>query len=398
MVSRNPFYLMAGLYLLVDALALGALGLVSAAVLPALPGLSWLQVHLLTIGVVTQAILGTLPGLAAARPGQQRREERAAWAIWLLVNVSFLLLQMSMPAGRGGVAAVAAGGIFAAVLLTLSSVVYRAREAGKPTEFLRFHLAGPSFFLVGIVMAVSMLLGLPAPGGAVGLLEAHVHANVWGFLGIVVAGVLLEQVPVWTGRPLRYSALVPATSLLLIAGTAGLVAGPWLALLPLTMLGLALYVAGTAALLANLVGTALASRGWTPNLAHLLVAYVWMLVPVFVAPAVLAATGRLPGGAIEAAAVSGLVAGWVLQVVLGALVPRLGEEVGPWWRYDGTWFAVLALNLGVLSLWLAAFLPAGQVVFTPVGYGLVLAGLAPAVAALLARWVGGPGPARSLRL
>lgn len=382
---RNPFYLMAGLYLLLDSLALAALALTTSGALPSLPGLSWLRVHLLTIGVVTQAVLGTLPGLVAARLGSRPPGPGLTWATWLLVNASFALLLVSMPAGASGLAAIAALGVFAAVLLTLARIHRLGLPAGEARASLRFFVVGPVFFLVGILMAISMLLGWWSPGGFVGLLEAHVHANVWGFLALVVAGVLLERVPRLVGRPLRFPGLVPATSQLLIVGAAGLVAGPWLASIPLTMLGLAVYVVGTAFLLANLVGTVLASRGWTPSLAHLITAYVWMIVPVFVAPAYLVITGKLPTGGVEAAAVSGLIAGWVLQIVLGAFVPRLREAQGDSRTRDGWWPSVVALNLGVLGIWIAPFWPAGSAALATLGYGLIVAGLVPPLLALVGR-------------
>lgn len=385
-VFRNPFYLMAGVYLTLDVVALAAMALVTAGVMSPFPDLVWVRIHLLTIGVVTQVILGSAPGLVAARLGVRPPGRAMNAVLWLLVNASFALLLYAMPQGLSELAAIAAGGIFLAIVLLLASL---HRTGACPPVGARaglsFFVAGPMFFLIGIFMAASMLLGWPAPGGFFGQLEAHVHANVWGFLALIVAGFLLERIPATVGQPLRWPRLIPATASLLIVGGLGLVSGPWLAVLPLTMLGIVLYVTGTALLVANLTATAAAGRRWTPNVGHLLVAYLWMLVPAVIAPIILAITGKLPTGQVEAAAVSGLIAGWVLQIALGALPLRLRSLRPGAARWDGWWGSVALLNLGVLLLWVSAFVSSVDLTtwLTVAGYGLVtLASLPPLVAIL----------------
>jgi hypothetical protein len=357
-VLRNPFYLMAGVYLVADVVALTAMALVLAEVVAPIPGLVWLRIHLLTIGVVVQVTMGAIPALVSARLGTKPPGRAVNTILWLLVNMSFALLLYSMPQGFSVLAALGAGGIFLAVLLLLACLQLRGAcpPVGGRTGLV-FFIAGPVFFLIGIFMAVSMLLHWPAPGGFFGQIEGHVHANVWGFLALVVAGVLLERLPTAVGRPLRWPRLVPITALLLVVGALGLVAGPWLGIMAMTMGGIAVYILGTVLLLTNLTATATAGRRWTANIAHLLIAYLWMIVPAAVAPIILELTGKLPSGAVEAAAVSGLIAGWVLQIVLGALPLRLRDLRQRAAGWDGSWWSVLLLNLGVLLIWGAAFTP-----------------------------------------
>lgn len=393
LATRNPFYLMAGLYLLVDALAVAALALVTAGLLPSIAGLGWLRVHLLTIGVVTQVVLGLLPGIAAAKLGAKAPDPRLTQITWLLVNTSFVLLLVSMPAGMTKLAAVGASGILIATALMLGAVVRgRTRPATGRRVSLRLYVAGPIFFLIGIMMALSMLLGWSSPGGYFGVIEAHVHANVWGFLGLVVAGVLFDRIPARTGQPLRHPRLVPITSWLLIIGAAGLVAGPWLAVNPMLLVGIILYMTGTGMLIVNLATTMRAGKRWTPNLAHVLLAYIWMVVPAIIAPAYLLMTGKLPTNEIETSAIAGLVAGWILQIVISALPSRLGEEQERAGSRDGWWFSVVMLNLGPLAIWTAAF--AGETTaasLTVLGYGLILAGWLPPLLLVLKRLFAGPG-------
>ncbi|HEX5415217.1 MAG TPA: hypothetical protein VFZ25_06100 [Chloroflexota bacterium] len=392
MAKLNPFYLMASLYFVLDVAAIALVALVTAGIISPIAGLNWIQVHLLTIGVVTQAIFGTLPRLVVRARDDTLLRARITWATWFLVNGGFATLLVSMPAGQSSIAAGGALAIFSAVALML--VGLRTRGSGKlavTRASLLFYLSGPVFFLIGISMALSMLLGWSAPGGFFGILEAHVHANVWGFLALVVAGVLIDRIPVSLGQPLRFPGVVPATAWLLIVGAIGLVVGPWAAILPLTILGISVYVVGTALLLANLIGTALTARGWTPNLTHLLVAYVWMVVPAVAAPLIVFVTGQLPTSHVEAAAVAGLVAGWILQIVIGAFVPGLvrgdhGAVTG-----NGSWLSVLALNLGVLLFWISPLFAERAVAsVTAVGYTLIVVGLLPPLASLLRQVVASP--------
>ncbi len=381
----NPFYLVAALFLALDALAVILTALVYLGVMQSLPGLAWLRVHLLTIGVAVEMIFGTLPGLTAAQFGTRPPSRIWNAALWLLVNAGLVLLVIGMPSGQSQVAALGGVSILAALVLLLI-LVYRQwqQRVAHASASALFYVAGPLFFVLGILMALSMLLTWPAPGGLSGLLEAHVHANVWGFLALVVAGFLLDYTPRWVAHPLRWPAIVRPTAWFVLLGAFILVAGPWLNILPMTVLGIALYMTGTLLLLANLTGTIAAARGWTPSLAHLSAAYVWMLVPAFVAPIILFTTGKLPSGSVETAAVSGLIAGWVLQVVLGAVPLRLGSNDA---RREGSWFSVVVLNLGVALLWLAAFWgdfnSAQYVVAT--GYGLILVGWLPLLFGLVGR-------------
>ncbi|MBE3558109.1 MAG: hypothetical protein IMW89_02665 [Ktedonobacteraceae bacterium] len=392
-VRLNLFHLMAGVYLLLDALALAAHLLALMGVIPFLPGLNWLRIHLLTIGVVVQMIVGTLPLLVRGPQSLKWPEESMTRVLWLLLNGSFVLLLYSMPAGLSILAAIAGTGIFVVIVLLLVTLFapfqQKKRVTVEASLSRRFYLAGPFFFLVGILMALSMLLNWPAPGQFFGLLEAHVHANVWGFLALVVAGFLLEHLPAFAGQPLRWPALVPATFWLLIVGATGLVAGPWLAMLPLTIVGIALYVVGTTLLLTNLGGTLLRARSWLPNLAHLVLAYLWMVVPAFVAPLTLMITGHLPTGRIESAAVSGLVAGWILQIVIGAFPLRLREEKQIARGRDGWWISVGMLNIGVLALWILPFLPETASSFaepvTILGYTLIILSWLPPLLTVLSR-------------
>lgn len=158
------------------------------------------------------------------------------------------------------------------------------------------------------------------------------------------------------------------------------------------MLGIVVYVTGTALLITNLAGTALAAHRLTANIVHLLVAYLWMLVPAVIAPIILATTGKLPTGEVEAAAVSGLIAGWVLQIVLGALPLRLRDLRQRTTGWDGFWGSVVLLNAGVLVIWVSAFVSSVDLAstLTVLGYALIVVASLPPLVAILKLLLTGP--------
>jgi hypothetical protein len=385
--QTNPFFLMAGLYLTVGLLAVGGKLADGTGLMDALPRLRWLTIHFVTIGAMTQALFGALPNLVASVGGESPPTARGRWLQWLTLNASYPLVLLGMATGTLATAAVGATGVLIALALLVASVY---RTGGRKSKrdaagegLRRYYAVAPWFLGVGILAALGMLLNLHGPGGYFGSLEAHVHANVWGFLALVAAGTLLAVIPALADAELRYPKLVPVTFWGVTLGAVGLVAGPWLAVNPLTMAGLATYVVGTLALLANLVGT---WRGEgcrrDSRFAHVIGAYVWLVFPVPWAPLVLLFPETVPAAGIEAAAIVGLVFGWMLQLAM-ALLPSvavaLRETPGDVRQSIGEvahrppWLGVVAVNAGMLALWTTAF-PAFGAVEEPLrlgGYALV---------------------------
>ena len=386
----NPFHLVAALYLTVGVLAVvGRLG-VDVGLVDSLPRLRWVTIHLVTIGGVTQALFGTLPALVRSRSlagedgvGVGSERESSRWLQWLLLNAGYPLILVGMTAGST-VTAVAGATMVLGALAALVWTVTGASQQGD--RIALYYRIAPWFLGVGILAAFGMLLGLHGPGGYFGSLEAHVHANVWGFLALVVAGTLLSLGPRLWGAELRYPRLRTVSLGGLAVGAGGLVAGPWLAQHALTFGGLALYVVGTVGLLANVVGTFRAGeRGDPRRLALILGAYLWLVFPVPWAPFVLLLPDLLPGAAIELAAINGLVFGWMLQLAMAFLPLATVAE-----RTDGAdfvaaaaaavddvarpgWVQIGSVNAGMVALWLTAVpgLDPVDATLSFVGYALV---------------------------
>jgi hypothetical protein len=367
-------WLDAGAFLAVVATKLGWLGSVT--------WLSWVQIHLLTIGVIVQTAFAGVLHLS-------RRRSRAGEAgplgfmVWGLVNVGLLLLLVAMTTGDSGRASLGALAVLAALLLVLTSIPRSSPQDSTAALARRFYATGLGFLVVGIGLALQLLRGLPAPGGFPGVLEAHIHANVWGFVGLMAGGACLNLIPRLTGAPVAHPSLARRCFWLLTIGSTGLVVGAWFGVLPLTMMGMLLYVLGTLAVLVNLVAAGRGVRWRQPIVGHVVAAYAWIVVPALVAPVTVIRTGQLPAGSVETAALGAILAGWVLQlglVVFSAVAARGAIDVAP-----GSWVTVALFNAGVVAVWLSA---AGKAGNAPVvaGYVLILAAWLPRLGQRLATW------------
>lgn len=378
----NPFYASSLLYLTVGLLTAGLQAAVFMGLLEPVAALNWLRVHFITIGTVTMFAFGAAPQLLAKRSGGQLPSAAMTWGQWGILNAGFVAVLVGMAGSSAWLASAGAWTVFAAVGLLFVSLRRAAGPAsGGHGDTRRFFVTAPLFLLAGIVMAVSLLLGWPAPGGRMGILEAHVHANAWGFLAFLVTGTLAELLPKLARRPLAHPGWLRYIYWALLAGVSGLIAGPWLNLHALTLAGLVVYVGGTVLLLMNLMRTAAgAIPSLSPAVAHLLLGYVWMIVPVFFAPFILLAPELVPAAQVEAAAVQGLIFGWALQMAMGGMPAVLrGFPSGDAESGGGSWFSVVLVNAGVAVSWVARLLPpeAAGLPGVGLGMGLVMAGALP---------------------
>ena len=384
----NPFIVMAGLYLTVGLAAVVGVLAVESGLVESLPRLRWVLIHLVTIGGLTQAVFGALPSLVSAANESARQPDGGRrWVQWLSLNAGYPLLLIGMATGSMTVAVTGAAIVLGALGLLLSTV-FRTSAHGTERGIRRYYRLAPWFLVVGILAAFGMLLGIHGPGGYFGSLEAHVHANVWGFLALIVAGALFTLLPALLGVELRYPRLVSVTFWGLTIGVVGLIAGPWLAHNEVTVVGLGTYVVGTVALLANVVGTYRSSdRSQPRRIALVLGAYLWLVFPVPWAPLVLLFPDTVPAGAIEIAAINGLVFGWMLQLAM-AFLPVVAATFAGSVTDRGfvetvaavaaecpqpSWIQVGSVNLGMLALWLTPVAVGGEstVITTLVGFALI---------------------------
>jgi hypothetical protein len=363
-----PYLLSTLVYVLVALLAAADAALVSLGLASPFAQLRWMRVHFITLGIITQVAFGVLPGLAA---GLLKKERPAMnWGIWLSVNAGIIALV----AGFFGVnqPMIFTGGTLIFVAATWLMIDLWGLRGGQSPASLKFYLTGLFYLLVGILIGTGLWLNW-SPSLYIQIpLEAHIHANSWGFMSLVFAGLLVDFIPLVTGRPLGSPRAINAIFWSMTLGAFGLVLGPWLGgSLPPTVAGLVLHLTGTVWLVVLLLGSLRAAgRLATAGGWHLAASYLWILAPVLVAPLIL--LGVLEGGPIESTAPQALIYGWVLQFGI-ALVPFIArrlilKEESP--ALGGGWGSLAGATLGSLLVWASIFIAPVRGLLYGLGFAL----------------------------
>lgn len=358
------FYWTAAVYLLLAVFSLIDHSLLQFGLAPGLTNLYWLRLHLLTIGVLAQAVLGTLPHFLATRLNSKRPQPLALWTIFGLLNVGLLLLEVGQVRVVAWQVYSGATLLLLAVLVEIGLLGQMWRRAPRPRPVMAgFYLAAPFFLLLGVLIALSMLMRWWGPVNYLGIKEAHVHANIFGFTGIVVAGVILDRLPPLFGRQLARPAWVGPTLWLMVTGGIGLWLGPYVGSLAITGASLAIYVTGTGLMLTNFfITTHRPTTVRIVNGAHVFFSYIWIIAPA-IATIFYVTLGpeRIPVARLEFAITQGLIYGWILQLALALLplmVVRLPSErqAQVMRRSEGSWFSLIVLNAAVAVIWLSSLL------------------------------------------
>ncbi len=367
-----PYLLTTLLFTFTAALIAADASLVSFNLLGSFQALRWVRVHFITLGILSQVIFGLLPLLVASLSKKPRPAMR--WDIWLTLNMGFV----SLVAGFSGFnqALIFAGGTLIFIAATLLLLQLWNVRGGEAPASLKFYITGLFYLLVGIIIGTGLWLNWSDALYIKVPLEAHIHANSWGFMSLVFAGLLVDLIPMITGRPLGSRKDISLIFWGMTLGALGLVLGPWLGgSLPPTIAGLILHIPSTAWLVVLMV-RALQSGGRLHSAGawHLVASYSWILLPVLISPLIL--TRVLNGGPIESIAPQALIYGWVLQFGI-AIAPYIArrfflKEENP--QLGGGWSSLVAATLGSILVWVSIFVvPARGVLY---GIGFVLYALA----------------------
>lgn len=376
----NPYFVMAALF--AGLTVLGALDTASSSynLIQAVNGLRWLRVHFITLGMLTEVIFGLLAMVVAARSNLPKPKTR--WDIWALLNTGLVTLLIGMPLVNQLL--IVAGGtlVFVAALLMLQQLLGFG-TASVPGEMMHgrwFYLVGLAYLLVGIIVGTGLWLGWSVQLHITVPIEVHVHANNWGFLSLVFAGLIVDFYPQFTGRTLAWPRSVGKIFWLMVLGALGLVTGPWFKLEPATVAGLVMHTVATIWLLANVVKPLMGERGaWTAGIWHMVSSYVWLFAPVVFAPFVLLKVAGFPAATVEQNAPQALIYGWVLQFGF-ALIPFMFRYVmlpdeKP--NLGGNWFSLVAVHVGGVLLWASIFVTDYQGVLHGSAYAVWIAALLP---------------------
>lgn len=363
-----PYLLTTLMFTFVALLAAADASLVSVNLIGAFPALRWVRVHFITLGILSQVIFGLLPLLIASLSKKPKPAMR--WDIWLTLNAGFVALV----AGFSGVnqAMIFTGGTLIFIAATLLLIQLWNVRGGDAPASLKFYITGIFYLLVGIIIGTGLWLNWSEALYIKVPLEAHIHANSWGFMSLVFAGLLVDFVPMITGRPLGSTKNVSLIYWGMTLGAFGLVLGPWLGgSLPPTISGLILHISSTIWLVVLMIrafkesGRLNSAGAW-----HLVSSYMWIIAPIAMAPFIL--LGVFEAGPIESIAPQALIYGWVLQFGI-ALVPYIArrfflKDENP--QLGGSWVSLAGATLGSIFVWASIFIVPARGVLYGIGFAL----------------------------
>ncbi len=366
MTMPIPYLLTTLLYAFVALLVAADAALVSLGLASPFTALRWVRVHFITLGIITQVVFGLLPGLVASLSHQPRPTMR--WSIWLTLNVGLVALVGGFAGSIPSL--ILAGGTLIFIAATLLLIQLWGLRSGEAPASLKFYLTGLFYLLVGIIIGTGLWLNWSEALYIQVPLEAHIHANSWGFISLVFAGLLVDFIPAITGHPLGSKTAITSIYWGMTLGAFGLVLGPWLGgSLPPTVTGLILHLVATVWLMVLLFRAFKASgRLAGAGAWHLISSYLWILAPVLVAPFIL--LGFIKGGPVEFTAPQALIYGWMLQFAI-ALVPFIARRFflkGENPQLGGCWGSLAAATMGSALVWASIFIVPARGMLYGIGF------------------------------
>jgi cytochrome c oxidase cbb3-type subunit I len=357
----NPYLITSVVFLFFAGLTALDSALTSFQILPWFNGLSWLRVHLITLGALSEALFGILPALAAKRAGL--KASRIRWDIWLALTVGLLVLLVGIP--LMSYALIVTGGtlIFIAALLLIYHLGGLAPAVSAPDKLVgsgrMFYLAGLSFLLLGIIVGSGVWFGWGRALGMDNPTEVHIHTNIWGFMSLVFAGLIVDLYPSWTGRALAWPGAVRPIFWMMTLGAFAAVLGPWLAVAPLMALGIVVQQVATAWLVVSMIRPLRgAETAQKPGIWHVITAYFWQFAIVLATPLIVLLRPGFSVAGLEQTAPQVLIYGWMLQFGYAVIPYLLRRAVSPQQEAElgGSWFSLAAVHAGGIFLAASIFI------------------------------------------
>jgi cytochrome c oxidase cbb3-type subunit 1 len=196
----NLYFLMTPLFMIMALVFAIDASLTSYTILPWLNDLRWLRVHFITLGAITEALFGLLPLRVAIRYSLPR--PRFKWDIWLTLNAGLLALLVGIPIINQALIFTGGTLIFIATILLINQLRQMRRPVPRPTppdhsqhDARKFYITGLTYFLLGIIVGTGLWLDWSAWFQIKVPVEVHIHANNWGFLSLIFAGLLVDMYP-----------------------------------------------------------------------------------------------------------------------------------------------------------------------------------------------------------
>ena len=330
LLSLNPLYVAAYLYLWIGLVLVVYHGLGWLGFVPRVGWIAWSHIHLVTIGAFAQLLFGFVPIFTAQKLG---RPMPPSWYPWLTViglNIGVFLAWYGRSFGvtlSFDLAVYLIWLLALGLLLLLLKMVMQSDRAWDSS--IGLYLVSSFVFLWGITYAYGLFAHLwQVPGGWPGLREAHIHANGWGFFGLAAIGTLYDLFPRMVYIDLHSEQLRNYSFWFLAIGIFPLITGPWLGLRQtVTAGGLVLFVFGFVLFAYNLVQTYRA--GTSSGVAlWILVAQFWILGPALGSPFVFFGVEWVAPRYIEMGVLHFFFIGWALSIVFTGLILYANDFIG----------------------------------------------------------------------
>ena len=329
------------------------------------PEATWLLVHLVALGAMTHAVMVWSAHFTAAllkTRDDDGTRRRATWRLALL-GAGSLLVFVGVPTTLWWMVVAGATIVSVAVVWHAVQLVSDLRRAlpGRFRICIRYYVAAACCLPVGAGFGAALAFGLDDTWHA-NLLVAHTMTNLLGWIGLTVVGTLVTFWPtvLRTRMDDRSEKLARQALPVLLGGLAVVVAGSLFALRPVAVGGIVVY--------------ALALLWWGRSLvtplrkrpprefasASILAACVWALVALIVTSVHILMSSDIEVASGYPLVASIWVAGFLVQLVTGALSYLLPSVVGGGPRVvraGAAWFdrfataRLVIINAGLL-LWL----------------------------------------------
>lgn len=301
----------------------------------------WLPLHLALAGAAGSAIAAMLPFFVAALTVAPPAHPLLHGGGIALVAAGAGLAAAGRAAGAAVPDPVAAAGavtyLAGIVAVGLSAALPLRHAAGprRPATQLAYAVALVSV-AIGAALAALYLGGVPEIVERWPWLRAgHAWLNTFGFVGLAVAGTLLHFAPTVAGSRIRRRRAGVVAVAGLALGPASLALGYAAGADGLARAGALVTLGGAVALAVHGLHVQRDASGWTTEAewhrftaGSLLVAPAWLVVAAAIAAWPVLDAGAEPGAWRLEPLLAPLVAGFALQVLLGALA-HLVPAIGP---------------------------------------------------------------------
>lgn len=224
-----------------------------------LPAPGWLLLHLLFLGAITHAILVWSQhfSFALTRTPHTEANRRTQRVRLILANAGIMLVVVGVPSAIWALTVAGSTLLIGAVIWHGISIGHRLRRAlpGVFTRTVRYYVVSAAFLPIGAALGA----WIAGPGDPAGnLVLSHAIINVFGWVGITVAGTLVTLWPTMLRTRAADSAPTHAVWALPVLGVSVAVSalGAALGVLPAVAVGLAGYAAGLMLLAVSLVRAA----------------------------------------------------------------------------------------------------------------------------------------------